>query len=631
MRTIQFTFVTLTLISVLALTVYPQIEERGAVTAKEMQAHVDFLASDLLEGRDAGTDGAELAARYIATQFERLGLSRVVDGWEMEFDLPGTSAAGDAVIELGNQRFSGSTLIHVPRFSPTGSISGRLALEGDDLQGRLAVVEGWKDDKEAKKKAEALIERGAAGVCFISIDDWLKEKALAGDFRRMGSRGPGDLLSRLSGEDDKDGKSGEAAEIPDSIREMLEDQLGIDLSSAQVQVRVGGPDDLPDNLENFGDGEGNIQFSIGGPEIFTGSSRLAAPVIKVSRLVGDALIATAGSDGELKLDIPVKGSNVSTNVLAMVEGSDPVLRNEYVVIGGHYDHVGADGSGNVWNGADDNASGTAAVLEIAEALASMKIKPRRSILLAAWGAEERGLVGSRAFGKNPPVPKDKIVAYINLDMISRNDPGSISILSASEELNSWAEEATKANDFETRQMAGFFLFASDTAPFVQSNIPTVSFFSGMHGDYHRATDDPDTIDADKAARVTRAAFEVALRAANADEPPSFTRPDQGFPGGALSRGRGRVLGVFPDLDYEGEGVLVRQVAPDSVAAQAGIRAGDRILRIGEKSIRKTRDIREALDAVPAGKSFEIEINRPGKGDKQPDSKLILHGSFKKAV
>jgi hypothetical protein len=621
---------------VLSFAAYPQEEGTCTITAKEVQAHVDFLASDLLLGRDSGTPGADLAAQYIATQFELLGLMRVTDDWEMEFELPGATGTGDGILELRDQLYTGTSLIQVPTFSGTGSARGLLVAEDGDLKGNLVWVEGWSGDEEAKIKAQELIEEGAAGVCFVSEKKWLGAVARQGDFRRMGSRGPNDLLTRLAGKDESDGESGDVSQLPESIRKQIEEQLGIDISGAQVRVKIAGPEDLPEMMEKLGDAEGSMEFSIGVPEFLFGSSRLDAPVIQVSRTVGEFLLPAMEQKEEMTLQVPAAGSQVATNVLALVEGSDPALKNEYVVIGGHYDHVGADGEGNVWNGADDNASGTAAVLEIAEALASLETKPRRSVLLAAWGAEERGLVGSRAFLENPPVPKDKITAYINLDMISRNDPGSISILSASDDLKEWSKEAADAHGFQTQEISGFFLHASDTAPFMKNEIPTMSFFSGLHEDYHKASDDPDTIDADKAARVTRAAFDLMVRVANAEKVPAFTKIGKGGLGGLFSmgsglssmgKGKGRLLGIYPAIGSEGEGVLVSQVVYGSIAERAGIQEGDRILRIGDKTIQKTTDIRDALHALPEEDPFEIEVLRPSEEAEGEGEKKVLEGKF----
>ena len=620
----------LIIVATAALSAQAQNKAGESITAEDVQAHVDFLASDLLAGRDSGHPGAELAAKFIATQFKRLGLSQVGDGWQEKFRLPGGAAAGEAIIELGDERFAGAALVRAARFSPVASATAGLTSPDGNVQGRLVLVKGWENDGEARQRAEELIEKGAFGVCLISDEKWLATAARSGDMRRMGGQGPRQLFARRPKGDDEsagddDGEESETlAGVPEEMRERLREQLesmGIDLNDANIQVRTSLDGDLPDGLTDAM-GDGRVVF--GGPGMFGGSSRLGAPVLRVSHTVGQTLLAAAEKGASMTVRVSPRASGSSTNVLALVEGSDPKLKNEYVVIGAHYDHVGADGHGAIWNGADDNASGTAGVLEIAEALASMKKKPRRSVILVLWGAEERGLVGSRAFAADPPVPMDRIAAYVNLDMISRNDPGSIGIISASDQMQEWAEQAAEAHGLASEEVSAFFLNASDSGPFVNNDVPTVFFFSGMHADYHKASDDPDKIDADKAARVARAAFEVVVRAANADERPEFTKPESSMPMMfGLPDGR-RTLGVFPAGDDDSDGVLIMRIVPGSVAEAAGLQARDRIVRIAETAITKREDIGKAIKDLPVGETFEIEIVRPGDDGEE---EVILKGKF----
>jgi|GEM_PF-4347725 len=598
------------------------IAPSATITADEIQAHVDYLASDLLEGRDAGHTGEKLAAGYIASCFKALGMKPAGPDFEVAFDLPGGGDAGDPAISFGETTLTGSSVVDVVGGSALGAVNGLLASDGRDVDGKIVLIHGFESDKEAKKKAEELAGRGAAGVCFVTDHDWLPQKSGKGDLRRMGSRGPDDILTRLGGKERDES-------IPDSIKEKLLEELGLDLEGVDIEIMVAGPDDLGDLADGVFEGaDGDFEIQFGGLDLFGGGKRLAIPVVRASRLVGDALLAAEERGEEVTFHVPCAGGVESSNVLGVIEGSDPLLKDEYVVIGGHYDHVGADGTGKVWNGADDNASGTAAVIEIAEAVSAMAVKPKRSILLAAWGAEEVGLVGSRAFARNPPVAKEKIAAYINLDMISRNDPETIGVLAASDDLMEWTNAAAAAHGFDVDEMATFFIMASDSGSLVSLDVPVVGFFSGMHGDYHRDTDDPDTIDAHKAARVARTALDVALKVADTPARPDFVKPKFGglFGGKSSKKETKRRLGIFPELDRSREGVVVRKVAPDSVAARAGIEVGDCLVRIGSRAINKTSDIGKALAAVTANEPFEIDVIRKPDG---VDAKVTLHGLFEK--
>jgi Iap family predicted aminopeptidase len=291
--------------------------------------------------------------------------------------------------------------------------------------------------------------------------------------------------------------------LPEQMRKQIEEQLG--LKPGQVQIRFAGSE------SEGGASEGQSQRLLAGarhsrsegPGDLFSSRRLSGPVVWAAQALADQLLATAQAEETLSLDVSRSGSDRSANVIGLCRGSDPQLRNEYVVVGAHYDHLGFDDHGRIWNGADDNASGTAAVIAMARALGAMPVKPKRSIVLAAWSAEERGLIGSRAFAAAAPIPFDKMAAYVNLDMISRNDARSIEVLTASDDLKRLAEERVAAQGMQAVEGNSQYLAQSDTVSFIEHEVPTVFFFCGLHEDYHRASDDPQKIDAAKARESPR--------------------------------------------------------------------------------------------------------------------------------
>jgi len=673
----------------LALPAVAQDSISPDITSEEIQAHVDFLASDLLLGRDAGAQGSEIAAIYIAEKFEDLGLKRAGLDWQASFELPGGPVPGQSILLINGEEISGISVVRTDSISGIGDFTCRAVLESGDLTGNLVLVKGVEKTKARKKKAEALFEKGAAGICFISDEKMLKRGTAKKDFRRMGSSGPGDLLTKLSKEK-KEGKNTtkDSGDVPEGLREMIAEQLGLDLENANIQVQFVSSDDLTGVLgedveeggvdlkaEGFSEklkkglqglvgGEGKIDFQIGTPDFLFGSSRLNAPVLQVNKSTGDLLMSAVDTNASVSIKTPTLKEGTSTNVLAILEGSDPELKKEYIVIGGHYDHVGADDKGNIWNGADDNASGTAAVMEIAEALSLMEQKPKRSFLFAAWGAEEVGLIGSNAFMKNPPVPKEQIAAYINLDMISRNAHNSIGILGNSDEMYGFAEDVAGAMDFKIKKMPPFFLQASDTGAFVRNNIPCLSFFSGMHSDYHKASDDPHKIDAKKAANVTRIALDVALSTANLEKRPSATKAKSGGFGNfhfsepkiskksepikdntlevnndkyraiyeIIENAEGKetpekkrwLLGIYPSLEQGERGIIVDKIVQNSIASFCGLKKGDIILSIGKSDVNNAKDIQKALESLKKNKPFDIEILRKGK---KKVKKMALSASF----
>lgn len=231
------------------------------------------------------------------------------------------------------------------------------------------------------------------------------------------------------------------------------------------------------------------------------------------------------------------------NVIGVLEGSDPTLKNEYIVFSAHMDHVGADGMGNgcratgadsVCNGADDDASGTTGVVMLAQAFAQMNPRPRRSLVFMLVSGEERGLWGSEYYAEHPTLPIENTVANINLDMIGRynqNQPGwrdTIAVIGKEHsDLGATANRVVAAHPELHMQLIDDiwptenFYFRSDHYNFARKGVPILFFFNGTHPDYHRATDSVDKIDAEKAARITQMVYWLGLEVANANERPQW--------------------------------------------------------------------------------------------------------------
>ncbi|MFW6330774.1 MAG: M20/M25/M40 family metallo-hydrolase, partial [Gemmatimonadota bacterium] len=275
------------------------------------------------------------------------------------------------------------------------------------------------------------------------------------------------------------------------------------------------------------------------------------PVVGITHEAGAELVAGLGAelsdlDGPTALGTqPLVVRSTATesthrppNVVAMLPGSDSVLRDTYVVLTAHFDHVGVgtpDETGDsIFNGADDDASGTAAVLEIAEALAALDEPPARSVVFLLVSGEEKGLLGSRAWVEDPTLDIGSVVANVNLDMMGR-DPLPDTVIGIGQEYSTLEEtlrelmaahpelELTLILDPAPEER---YFLRSDQLPFVQQRIPAVFFTTGEHEDYHQVSDEPEAIHADKAARVTRLAFYLAHAIASDPTPPEYT--DEGW-------------------------------------------------------------------------------------------------------
>jgi Zn-dependent M28 family amino/carboxypeptidase len=263
----------------------------------------------------------------------------------------------------------------------------------------------------------------------------------------------------------------------------------------------------------------------------TPSPELEAAAAYVAAAFGRAGLRPAGDSGGYLQRYPVGADATAPNVVGLLPGRDPVLAREYVMVVAHADHVGTgrprDGDG-IWNGADDNASGTAGLLVIADAFAAAPTRPRRSLLFLVVSGEERGLLGSSWYAAHPTVPLDSVVALVNLDMIGRNRPDSVY-------LNGWgksevADEVVRqarahpalglavGPDLEDRPLTPA---DSDHWPFQRRGIPYAFFYTGPHPDYHGPGDEPSRIDADKAARIACLAYHTVAAIAEAQARPRW--------------------------------------------------------------------------------------------------------------
>ena len=281
----------------------------------------------------------------------------------------------------------------------------------------------------------------------------------------------------------------------------------------------------------------------------------------------------------LHVDIETTRATVN-NVLAWLPGQT----DEYVIIGAHYDHLGRGNFdslapsqiGQIHPGADDNASGTAGVLELARLLAPQRGQLKRSILFMNFAGEELGLLGSAAWVKDPTRPLAKAVAMINMDMIGRikDDKVYIGGVGTGSTFKAVLEQSQKDSPFKIEYSAGGYA-SSDHTSFVAKKIPVLFFFSGLHSDYHKPSDTWDKINAPSAARLLDMVGNVALQLASAPEAPAFQVVAEDKPaGGGGGGGYGPYFGSIPDFGQTENGVKFSDVRPNSPAAKAGLKAGD---------------------------------------------------------
>jgi hypothetical protein len=312
----------------------------------------------------------------------------------------------------------------------------------------------------------------------------------------------------------------------------------------------------------------------------------------------------------------------SQNVVAVLRGRDAVLREEYIVVGAHFDHLGRspafaqdpDAKDAIRNGADDNASGTAAVLELARLFA--KNPPKRSIIFANFTGEELGLLGSQYFVEHPPVPIGRIVGMLNFDMVGRlkNDKLTVYGTATASQFKALLDSANAASSNGSFQLSGIGdgFGPSDQTSFYAKDIPVLHFFTDQHEDYHRATDDVEKINSSGEARVVDLAHKVARSIAN--RPTHLTFVKIAAPARSMSReGSQTYLGSVPDMAAtDVVGMRLMGVRPDSPADKGGMKTGDVIVEFGGTAVKDLYSYTDALYAHQPGDVVKVVVMRDGK-------------------
>ena len=505
------------------------------ITADELRELAYALASDRFQGRETGTEGQRLAARYLAGHLADMGLPPVGadGGYEQPIALERTRFEKFAFDVGDRDQERGRTFYAFP------SETYDLDLESDDV---LYLGYGIRADGYDDYARAGDLEGRMAVV-------------LAGEpFREDGTSlvtGTRDT-SAWSGDDGLKRAAAEEAGL--AVLFIVEPAFQRQLAANRSRTIESGmrpvPPDALDVRPLEATGTTVIHISPTVYEQMLGKRRRR--VVKTRER-----IARRGRPGrpvelprEVELKIEVERQRLEgSNVLGYVEGSDPALRDEVVVVSAHYDHLGTRGR-DVFYGADDNASGSSTVVEIAEAFATAAAEgngPRRSVLLLWVSGEEKGLLGSEYYADYPVFPLDKTMADVNIDMIGRYDEAHadsaayIYVIGAGR-ISPDLDSVTRAMN---RHTAGYaldytydaeddpnrFYYRSDHYNFAKSGIPSVFFFSGVHEDYHRPGDTPDKLDYDKMATVGRHAFLIAWNLANRDgdlnRKPATTGPADG--------------------------------------------------------------------------------------------------------
>jgi hypothetical protein len=628
------------------------IEERLSSSAR-------YLSSDELEGRGVGTKGLDLAADYIARQFAKIGLKTdSYDGTPFQKfkmtvgstlgaqnDLAFVGPAAEAgkeprrvELKLGEGfnplASSGSGKFDLPLvfvgYGITGKDEDYDDYAGIDVKGKAVVIlrhepqqnnphsvfEGTKTSRHApfSRKISNAYEHGAAGVIFCNDEFDLRKNIAAVRSRWQAT------VDQLIEENAKFKAIEKPTDEQWSTHEEQLQKLVAELKKGADQLTA-----AKDPILNF-DGAGSDAEGRDFPVVFCQREQLdqvvrAALNTSLSQVEADIdkgptpqsrVIAGWRAVGETSVnrqEVEVK------NVVGVLEGEGPHA-GETIVIGAHYDHLGMGGVGSaapgvheIHNGADDNGSGSTVLIEVARQLASQGKKPPRRFVFIAFTGEERGLIGSARYVRNPLYPLDSTVAMLNLDMVGRLQDDKLIVhgTGTAAEFDALVDRLGKQDAFEiTKKPSGFG--PSDHSSFYSVKVPVLFFFTGTHKDYHRPTDDFDKLNVAGMRRVGQMVTEIAQALAAADERPHYQEAKGASPslGGDGDR---PYFGSIPDFATDAPGYALSGVSKGGPAERGGIKAGDVIVQFGESKIGNLEDFDSALRKFKSGDKVPIVVKR----------------------
>lgn len=573
------------LFAVSVITLNAQVNTNADITTEELKGHVETLASEEFAGRKPGTDGDKKSADYINTQLKALNLTPLCDNGYQSFDVITSLSIGenqfkceDFIGEVGKDylpiSFSGNNSV----LSDVVFVGYGLSVDEENIK--------WNDYANIDVKGKiVLIMRGAP--VFDS----------AGKFNNYSS-----LIKKAYTAKDKG-----AVAVLFVTGEMFDkEDLFVPLTYEQGQNSVGIP---------------VIQIT-------RNSAELILKYFDISLEAIEANINEVKAPNSFEVGIKVfvkseviKNKVATQNIVYLMKGEDPVLSDEYIVIGAHYDHLGMGGKGTgsrvpdtlaVHYGADDNASGVAAIIEIIEKLKNSGVKLKRSIIIAAFSGEEMGLLGSKYFVNNPPVELNKIKLMFNLDMVGRLNEQtkglSIGGVGTAENLKEDLEKFI-ANSGLNAKFSPEGYGPSDHASFYSKNIPVLFLFTGIHDDYHTPRDNPSKINYEGEKSVCELVCKVVENFANRNE--SLVYKESGPKEQPETRKSFKVtLGIMPDVaSSDIKGLRADAVIVGRPAYKAGMLKGDIIISMDGKPVNDIYEYMNRLQEFKVGQRITVEVLR----------------------
>jgi len=559
------------------------------VTVDELKKHVSYLASEELKGRRTGTEGDSLAAEYIRTDLK-----------------------GNGLIPLAGEGFQRYRVTDKIILGPSNS----LIVSGTAYKPEVDFVP-YAFSENNSFNAEVVF----AGYGFAINEDSLKWN----DYSDNDVKGKIVMLLRADPEIEK---------ITSPFIKYSRDRDKVlqakDMGAIAVLLVSGQLFDPEDKFEPLAKGEQSV-----GIPAFRISRKIANSLLESGKVTVEELekklndlrkpasfvtgLSASGHSDVIQTTVPTR------NVVMVLPGSDPILKNEYVVIGAHFDHLGMGGVGSgsripdtvaVHYGADDNASGVGMMLELAEKLAAHPGNHKRSIVVAAFSGEEMGTFGSRKFVENKEFDLKKVNAMVNLDMVGRlTDSTKLQITGVGtaepfRKIIYQSCDTTKLKLGLSDEGNG----PSDHASFYGKDVPVLFLSSGAHLDYHTPADTWDKINYDGMVKISDVAYRIISDLANSDSKLIFKEAGPKLASGrGISRRKGVSLGIMPDFAGNVKtGLRADQITPGRPAAIGGMKKGDIIISINGKSVNNIQDYMFRLNQLKRGETINVEVLRGSK-------------------
>lgn len=476
----------------------------NAIDANNMEAILTFLASDELEGRGTGQRGLQIAAKFLESQYALVGLTPA----------PGERSMMQTFFVLESKT------------DPTSSIAVVKNNNGSEVARKFNL---YNDFFVRGQGTQSLTVDAPVVFAGYGISD---PKTGYDDYKGLNAKGKVALVlggrPSFIGPGGGSGRRGGSATV-DAAK-----------NAGAVAILSISRQSIPDQYERF-------KRWLGRPSISLQDAERSLPQFTISKEIADLILSESGlsiaslkekietaekassfivKNTTINLDVLIHAEVKKTqNVVAYLEGSDPELKKEVVAFGAHYDHMGINEDGTIFNGADDDGSGTVGILEVARAYTMNPIKPKRSLLFVSHSGEERGLLGSRYYTDNPIIPLENTVAQLNVDMIGRNEDNDVYIIGSDfistelHNLNETANQVVGLNldyKYNTLNDPERFYFRSDHYNYAKHDIPIIFYFTGTHEDYHKETDDVGKIKFGKMEKIARLIYLTGWKVANLD-------------------------------------------------------------------------------------------------------------------